>query len=141
MKRIFVLSLGLMLALATLVLAGISSDQAAQILADALGKQGYKCDVEIGDVDKNGVSDVAIEYQGGNPDDTIMHLLAAITGGVGALDEEVDFKLDKAFVLINDDLWYASVKGIGQCWDLIQEDDSTDADVEDCLSEIWNKKE
>lgn len=140
MKKVLSLCLGIVLATAAIALAGISSDQAAKILKDALAKQGYQTDVEIGDVDKNGTDDIAIEYLSGNPKDTVLHLLAAVTGGSGALDENVDWPIDKVFVLIKDDLWYASMSGINKCYAVIMADDTDDTDVENCLDSIWNQK-
>ena len=142
MKRVLTIAVGLALLLSVSVFAGdISTDDAAGILKGAIKKAGYSCDVEVGDVDKNGVMDFALDYKGGGEGDQIIMLLAAVTGGVAGLAPNLSWKVDKVFVMVEEDLYYTTATKCSMCAKVISSDDSTEEEVKECLKSIWEEKE
>ncbi len=141
MKKVFAVSLGLvLLASAAIMAGGMSREDAAKTLAKALSSEGYNCDVEVGDVDENGVDDFAIEYKSGKEDEQVLMLIASVTGAVAAIIPQIGWQSDKVYVMVNEDLFWANTADCSKCYKLVEQEDSTDEDVEKCLHGIWNEK-
>ena len=141
MKKVLMVGMGVILLTAVTILAGnnLSRSQAASALQSALSDEGYNCDVEVGDVDENGADDFAVEYNGGNEDKQIIELIGSITGGVAALSELINWKADKVFLLVGEDLYYATVRDCVKCYDLVEQDWTDDDDIIECLNDVWTE--
>ena len=142
MKKLFLSLTVAILVMSALALAQalMGYNEAALALRQALSGQGYNCQVEVGDVDENGGMDFAVKYISGNEDNKVMHLIANITGGVAAIVQMINWKADKVFVLVGEDLYWASARDCVRCYNLTNNPNTTDDDVVNCLSEIWNQK-
>lgn len=141
MKKLFSVAIVAVLAISALAIAqALGYNDAAKALQQALSGQGYNCQVEVGDVDENGGMDFAIKYIGGNEDKQVLHLIANITGGVAAIVERINWRSDKVFVLIGEDLYWATTTDCVRCYNLTNNPNTTDDEVVECLSEIWNQK-
>lgn len=141
MRKVLAVSIGLVLLASVVILAGgMSREDAAKTLSSAVSSQGYNCDVEVGDVDENGVDDFAVEYKSGKEDEQILMLIATVTGAVAAIVPQLGWQSDKVFVLVHEDLFWANTADCSKCYKLIEKESSTDEDVEECLHSIWNEK-
>ena len=140
MKKGLVVMIGVILLSATALLAGISTDEAASTLSSAIKSAGYNCNVEVEDYDKNGVMDFAIEYVGGGEGDKIIVLLAAVTGGVAGMLPNLDWKVDKVFVVVDEDVFSTTASKCKMCMKVIESDSSTEEEVKECLKSIWSEK-
>jgi hypothetical protein len=141
MKKVLIVIIGVILFSATALLAGISTDDAAGLLKNAIKNAGYNCNVEVEDYDKNGVMDFAVEYVSGGEGDKIIVLLAAVTGGVAGMLPNLSWKVDKVFVVVEEDIFYTTASKCKMCMKVIESDSSTEEEVKECLKTIWEEKE
>lgn len=141
MKKILTLvGVGVLAISALAVAQALGYNEAAQALQEALSRQGYTCQVEVGDVDENGGMDFAVKYIRGNEDKQVLHLIANITGGVAAITQRINWIADKVFVLVGEELYWATTNDCVKCYNLTTDPSTTDEDMVNCLSEIWNQK-
>lgn len=140
MKKIMVAVISSILIVSVAVFAqSLSVKQAEKVMSDALSDEGYNCDVEVGDVDENGVKDIAIEYISGNEDEQIIMLLATVTGATAEISNHLKWRADKVFVLVAEDVYYAKVSDCGVCYEFITEEDSSEDDAVNCIKSIWTE--
>lgn len=143
MKKVALILIGLIVLAIPMVFAGesLSTSQAAQVIQDTMKKVGYKCVVEVSDVDENGVMDFGIEYISGGGDDTVLILIAKVTGVVAGVLPNLSWKVDKVYVVHGENVWHTTASKCKICSAVVEDDDSTDKDVEDCLMSIWQVEE
>lgn len=116
----------------------LSADAAASTVKSDLNEQGYSVNVFVQDFDKNGTSDYGVEYVAGNEDKDVILLIAFVTHSVGTINKSLNWQSDKVFVLIGEDLYFASTSDCQRCSALLG--NASDQEIDNfanCIFDTW----
>ncbi len=108
-------------------------DVTKSVIEDFFKQEGFSVNVEIKDLDGNGKPDFVVDVSGENRNFHWEDAIALVSGAVCGCKTELDFSIDKIFLINNDGVRMITANAFDECCTLIITKDSDDAKTGECL--------